>query len=279
MTRALYGLRIRQPIGGDFGLSGDLIRHVLEGDDWTSDVSRFGIDIWLTTTALTGGFAVCQARLGAKVHDPKDPGADLGPMVRQVVSTTLRLAVRHADRWLGVHGSHDVPSYGFERFADPPSLEVDVLRLLTEFQAASLAMGATWRSMLSRETATETLRLAERAGEVADAGRRQLALEARDGVAPTTAMMSEALATFAFPDDIWARVIYDLVIAARDDESAIPEMVAGLTPIYLGRVGAFVIENRGLTTDQAEDRVERQAREFEREKPYLVDRWRAGVPA
>ena len=35
LTRALYGHRIRQPIGGDFGVSGDLVRHYLELDDWT----------------------------------------------------------------------------------------------------------------------------------------------------------------------------------------------------------------------------------------------------
>ena len=97
LTRALYGLRIRQPIGGDFGVSGDLVRHYLELDDWTEDISKFGIDIWMTTTAITGGFAVCQTRLGAKVHDPKDPGSDLGPMFSQVVGTILRLAAAHAD--------------------------------------------------------------------------------------------------------------------------------------------------------------------------------------
>jgi hypothetical protein len=133
--------------------------------------------------------------------------------------------------------------------------------------------------MLSPDTATELLRLADRAGEVAEAGRRRLGLDSPDAPHPTTATMAEALATYGFPDDIWARVIYDLVLAARDDENAIPEMVAGLTPIYLGRVGAFVIENRGLTTEQAEEKVERQAREFEREKPYLVERWRAGAAA
>src|SRR5262245_54437884 len=131
MTRALYGRRIRQPIGGDFGVSGDLIRHYLDQDDWAPDVSRLGIDIWMTTHAITGGFAVCQTRLGAKVHDPKDPGADLGPMFRQVVGTILRLAVANHDRWADIHGSHDVPAYGFERYADPPPLEVDALRLLT----------------------------------------------------------------------------------------------------------------------------------------------------
>ncbi len=30
LTRALYGYRIRQPIGGDFGVSGDLVRHYLK---------------------------------------------------------------------------------------------------------------------------------------------------------------------------------------------------------------------------------------------------------
>ena len=101
LTRALYGHRIRQPIGGDFGVSGDLVRHYLELDDWTEDISKFGIDIWMTTSALAGGFAVCQTRLGAKIHDPKDPGSDLGPMFRQVVGTILRLADKHADRVAG----------------------------------------------------------------------------------------------------------------------------------------------------------------------------------
>ena len=45
-----------------------------------------------------------------------------------------------------------------------------------------------------------------------------------------------------------------------------------------GRVGSFVIENRHVTTEQAEERVERQAREFELLKPYLVDRWRGAEP-
>ena len=133
LTRSLYGLRIRQPIGGDFGVSGDLIAHYLEQDDWDADVSKFGVDIWMTTKAITGGFAVCQTRLGAKVHDPKDPGADLGPMFSQVVATLLRLTDEHHERWANVRGSHEVPAYGFERILDPPPLEVNTRRLLDEF--------------------------------------------------------------------------------------------------------------------------------------------------
>jgi hypothetical protein len=53
------------------------------------------------------------------------------------------------------------------------------------------------------------------------------------------------------------------------------QLVAALVPVYFGRVGSFVIENRHLDTADAEERVKRQAREFELLKPYLVERWRA----
>ncbi len=275
LTRALYGMRIRQPIGGDFGVSGDLVRHYINSEHWTPEVSRFGIDIWMTTLALSGGFAVCQARLGAKVHDPKDPGADLGPMFRQVVTTILRMAVANADRWPQAKGSHDVPAYGFERLVDPPPLEINVLRLLSEFNAGGLTLADTWREMLSAEVVASVLALAEEAGKVADTVRSSLDLDAPGRESPSTAVMSAAGAGFSFPDATWAKVIYDLVVTARDQPEKLETFVTALVPAYFGRVASAVIENRDLTTERAEDSVERQAREFERLKPYLLDRWGA----
>jgi hypothetical protein len=275
LTRALYGLRIRQPIGGDFGVSGDLVRQYLETDAWTDEVSRFGIDIWMTTEAVTSGYAVCQTRLGAKVHDPKDPGADLGPMFRQVVTTILSLAVRNVDRWRAIHGSHDVPAYGFERMADPPPLEVNILRLLSEFHAGSLTMADTWRAMLAPATFESVQSLAVDAGAMAEDVRRRLEMDLPGAATPSTMAMAEAAVGFDFPDDAWARVVYDLVIAARDMPDRLDAFVAALVPVYFGRVASFVIENRDLPTERAEEQVERQAREFERIKPYLVERWDA----
>ena len=274
LTRALYGHRIRQPIGGDFGVSGDLVKHYLSLDDWTPDISKFGIDIWMTTSALAGGFAVCQTRLGAKIHDPKDPGSDLGPMFRQVVGTILRLADRYQASWLPIRGSHDVPAYGFERIIDPPPLEVNTLRLLSEFHAGSLTLAESWQAMLAPETAATVLELAAEAGRLGDHARSKLGIGGDvAGTTATTLEMAEAVAAFHFPDDLWVRVIYDLVVAARDAGPHVESMVAALVPIYFGRVGSFVVENRDVTTTQAEDRVERQAREFELLKPYLVARW------
>ena len=278
LTRALYGNRIRQPIGGDFGVSGDLVKHYLTLDDWSDDISKFGIDVWMTTSALTGGYAICQTRLGAKIHDPKDPGSDLGPMFRQVVGTILRLASTHPDNWLAIQGSHDIPAYGFERIIDPPPLEVNTLRLLSEFHAGSLTLADMWRSMLSPESLEAVLELAEEAGRLGDAARAKLGIGG--DVASTTATtleMAEAASAYHFPDDLWARIVYDLVLTARNPPHPLESLVAALVPIYFGRVGSFVIENRHITTEQAEDRVERQAREFELLKPYLVQRWNAST--
>jgi glucosylglycerate synthase len=278
LTRALYGNRIRQPIGGDFGVSGDLVKHYLTLDDWSDDISKFGIDIWMTTSALTGGFAVCQARLGAKIHDPKDPGSDLGPMFRQVVGTILRLAATHPNHWVDIRGSHDIPAYGFERVIDPPPLEVNTIRLLTEFHVGSLTLADTWARMFAPENLATVLVLAREAGKLVDAAQTKLGIGG-DGASSTTSTveMAEALSAFHFPDDLWARLVYDLVIRARAADPPIESLVAALVPIYFGRVGSFIIENRHQTTEQAEDRVERQAREFELLKPYLVERWEAAV--
>ncbi len=259
VTRALYGLRIRQPIGGDFGVSGDLIAHYLAQDDWTADVSRFGVDIWMTTTAITGGFAVCQTRLGAKVHDPKDPGADLGPMFSQVVTTLLRLTERYAERWLDVQGSHDVPAYGFERLGQPPPLEVNVPRLLDEFGRGRHSVGAAWRTALAPETADVVERLAAEAGELAA---RAASGEPGD------------LSAFSIPDETWARTVYDMALAHHARVLPAAQLVAALVPLYFGRVASLVIETRELGSDEAETVVERQARAFELAKPYLVERWR-----
>jgi len=264
LTRSLYGLRIRQPIGGDFGVSGDLVKHYLAQDDWTPDISKFGIDIWMTTKAITGGFAVSQTRLGAKIHDPKDPGADLGPMFSQVVSTMLRLTVEHAEHWLKVKGSHAVPTYGFERYADPPPLEVDVTRLLGAFARGRVAVGDAWKVLVAAERMDALDTLAREAGDTLD--------EITRSDKPTTADDAE----FHFSDDLWARIIYDLALSARGETMDMDRMIAALVPIYFGRVASLVIEARDMTTQQAETLVERQARAYEQAKPGFVERWRAG---
>jgi hypothetical protein len=149
LTRALYGLRIRQPIGGEFGFHADLARAYLAQPVWESDVARFGIDIFMTTTAIARHAKVAQAFLGSKIHDPKDPAADLGPMFTQVVGTLFRLAHDNASIWREVVGSKSIPVVGDIEVVDPEAIAVDPARMRAKFQASAPEQRALWDEILS----------------------------------------------------------------------------------------------------------------------------------
>ena len=149
LTRALYGLRVRQPIGGEFGFRAELARAYLEQPVWGTDVARFGIDIFMTTTAIARGARVAQAFLGAKVHDPKDPAADLGPMFTQVVGTLFHLAAANEPLWSKVQGSKDVPVIGDPMPVEPEAVPADPARLREKYAAARDAHQAAWSEILS----------------------------------------------------------------------------------------------------------------------------------
>ena len=247
LTRALYGARIRQPIGGDFAVSGDLVARYLELPTFDELTARFGIDIWMTHSAINEGFAVCQARLGAKIHDAKDPASDLGPMFRQVVGALFRLAGHYEDRWMRVKGSHPIPEYGFERVVAPEPIQVNHAKLIDSLDQARLAQREVWQEMLS----TEQLE-------------RVMDLEA-DGDP----------ASFHFPAELWIRCLYDTLVAFGRPGADHERLLAGLTPLYFGRTAGFISETLDMTSDQAERVINDQARQFEELKPYLLTRWRA----
>jgi glycosyltransferase involved in cell wall biosynthesis len=246
LTRTLYGARIRQPIGGEFAVSGDLIQRYLELETFDELVARFGIDIWMTHSAINEGFAVCQTRLGAKIHDAKDPASDLGPMFRQVVGTLFSLAAHYEDRWLRVRGSHAIPEYGFERVIAPEEISVNHGKLVDNFENARHSQRVVWEEMLAPEQLE-----------------RVLALE-----------ITEDPADFHFPAELWTRCLYDTMVAFHRPGAERETVLAALTPLYFGRTASFIAETLEMTTDQAERVIDAQAREFEELKPYLVTRWR-----
>jgi hypothetical protein len=46
--------------------------------------------------------------------------------------------------------------------------------------------------------------------------------------------------------------------------------------LYLGRTASFVLETQGLTSLEAEERIEALCSSFEKQKPYLIQRWMEG---
>ena len=177
-------------------------------------------------------------------------------MFRQVVGTILRLAVKHEGHWLDIKGSHDVPAYGFERIIDPPPLNVNTLRLLSEFHTGSMTLSELWGSMLAPETLETVMELAADAGRIGNTARTKLGIGEDVGVGhgdhPGYGRGRERIPV---PGRRLVAGIYDLVVTARNPKHPLETLVAALVPIYFGRVGSFVIENRNVTTEEAEDPV------------------------
>jgi hypothetical protein len=242
LTRALYGARVRQPIGGEFGFDAELAKVYLAEPVWDSDVAKFGIDIFMTTTALARGSRVAQAFLGAKIHDPKDPGADLGPMFTQVVGTLFTLARKNESRWRDVKGSRDVPVIGDVAVVEPEAVSASVPILVEKLRAGAKEQEGAWDGTLST-TSRDVVRKALASGDPSAIG-----------------------------PDAWARMVYEVLAAgkARSDTEALART---LLPLYFGRVAALIGEVKDLDQAGAERVVERQADAFEKAKPYLLERW------
>jgi glucosylglycerate synthase len=134
LTRALYGRRVRQPIGGEFGFSGALAAHYLDQHVWESEVARFGIDIWMTTEAIASGARICQSFLGAKIHNPKDPSADLSAMLTQVMGALFALMEKHEVLWSRLEGSQPVPLFGFTYEVGVEPVHVNMERMVLHYR-------------------------------------------------------------------------------------------------------------------------------------------------
>ncbi len=250
LVRAVYGQRIRQPIGGDFAFSRRLARHYLEQDVWTTDIARFGIDIWMTTNAIVEKARICQANLGVKIHDAKDPAEALGPMFRQVCGTIFSLMEQHESYWIQVPESRPVPAFGLEAMIRPEPIQVDQARMVHEYAEGLRLFGPVYREIFSTEVFTE---LTDAAGKPP--------------------------AEFHFPTEIWVKLLYELAAEYHHLAEHRMKLLTVMTPLYLGRVASFITRTRDMDSFEAETVVEEQAEVFERLKPYLVERWRDARPA
>lgn len=245
LTSALYGKKVRQPIGGDFGFSGGLASHYLSKDVWESDIARFGIDIWMTTTAIANDYRVCQSFLGAKLHDPKDPGADLSAMLYQVVSSLFELMEEYETVWRKVEKSEEVPALGFLYEVGLEPVKVNLDRMLERFRYSVKELEPVWGDFLSIEVMDLV---------------RELSLSPREG--------------FGFQDELWARAIYDFALAFHNKALNREILLKSLTPLYMGKVASMVIDLADAEMDEVEKRIEGMCRAYELEKLNLIKKWR-----
>jgi glycosyltransferase involved in cell wall biosynthesis len=247
MTRSIYGRRVRQPIGGDFGFSGELAEIYLRHEDWTPEVAEFGIDIWMTTMAICHDIPICQSFMGRpKIHKPKDPGASLGPMFLQVVGTIFDMMIKRVDFWQEVRWSKPTAIFGFGlgEMEMPPPVEVDIKRLYKKFQDGFDRLDAVWKTILSPN-------VYKKLSEVRTLN----------------------FAKFELPANLWADILNDWAIAYKNRAQEREKILESLIPLYYGRTCSFVVAVEPMNIQQAEEVIEDQCIVFERSKHSLLTRW------
>jgi hypothetical protein len=240
--RALYGVRLVSPLASEFGCSRRLIEAVLDDPVWDTDSGQRGIDLWLSAAAVTGGFHVGQANVGAPPGDERQD-IDVATTVAQVVGALFTDMERRVQVWLRIRRSRAVPQIGEWRAPVTPVL--DAAPLVESFRLGYGALQDVWAEVLP---------------PVAILQWRRLAAQPLDG--------------FRVDEALWAQTIYDFAMGHRLRVIARDHLLRCLTPMYLAWLASFILQVRHTDVAEAEARIERLGLAFEAEKPYLISQWR-----
>jgi glucosylglycerate synthase len=247
VTTSLFGKDIRQPIGGDFGLSIDLVENLLESSMWKMpDISRFGIDIFETHTALAKGYTVKQALLGVKNHDAKDPSSQLASMFRQVMNTMFTCIEQYEPIWKDIHGISKTEMFGEAKYADTSEpIQVSLPATIEAFKSKYNQYLDIYQSCLEQEIQHKFEQLKQIENTNVD-----------------------------FPSEIWAKTVYSFIAEFHKGPTFNRErLIDALRVLWIGRVAAFLKETWKIGREECEQKITEEAKVFENLKPYLVDRF------
>lgn len=245
LTTALFGKEIRQPIGGDFGLSIRLVEKILDSPIWGYPyVSRFGIDIFETFTALAQDFTVKEAYLGIKEHDPKDPSSQLIGMFRQVVGTMFTCIEKYEAVWKRITGFDQVEKFGEAKYDPVPDVKVSLSNTIAAFKSNYDNFTPIYRSFLSKEIQSKFEQL-----KTIESSNVEL------------------------PSEIWVTTVYEFIkqFHKEKDQRGQLLLLDALRILWIGKVACFIKDTWDLDRSQAENKIKDEVKVFVKLKPYLIE--------
>jgi hypothetical protein len=246
MTRALYGLRIREAYSLEFGFSGRLGSQFLEQNVWTDGSEGSGVELRFTLAAITGRYRICQSFLGEKDHIERR-AADLVPALRQTVGALFSALDPDFPVWSAVEGSQPVAGTGANQEVLLTPVRVNRKRLREMFSTGVAELESVFQSILSPPTLTELQRIA-RTGKEEE---------------------------FDYPAELWVRTVYEFAASYQKSVISRDHIIQALAPLFRGRMFTFLMENRDASANDVENNIEGLCLEFERLKPYLLQMWKS----
>ncbi len=243
LERALYGRRVRFPLAPDFSCSTRMAARIARNIDGNGTAESQ--ILWPSAIAAMSDLQLCQVHMDAP-HAPPATALDLSGVLAQLVGSAFSQMESHAAQWQRVRGSQPTSVWGSPAAnASADAQPIDTRPMIESFQLAARNLQEVWSLVLPPVALLELKRLT------------RLGVE-----------------QFQMPDELWARIVYDFALAHRLRTMSRVHLLGALTPLYLGWVASYVHSVAGLPAAGVEQRLERLAKTYEEQKPYLVSRWR-----
>ncbi len=239
LTYGVFGTNVRQPIGGDFAISRSLIEKLLLSS-WHRSTVEYGIDIFMTMSAVVSGSKMCETGLGAKVHKPSAP--KLGPMFLQVVGTAFQMIIRNEESWRHPMQVKQLPLFGRRELDPAQDLKVDRKAILKNAIKDHKEFGKSLGDILPASLAKKV--------------KRQFATGKMD-----------------INSEMWSDIIYNMLISFKRFKRQREAVVAALRGMYFGRVVSFINETWEMSTPEVEKVVREQAELFFAKRDILLKRF------
>lgn len=229
LTSMAYGVDLKQPIGGDFGLSRGLVDILANSILWVSApwIQLFGVDIFLTHTALANNIGVCEALLKAKIHEAKDPSRSLKDMFIEVTGSLFTVLIEYRDSWIHRHVAElEEPPLIKEPEApgiQPWEVKMDLENTRKNYHHGLSEYRSYYEGILSRET--------------------------------YSMLYSNKTYSEGVDGDLWSRIVAEFFKAfTREPSVTMREaLLETLYPLWQGRLYRYYSEAAELSDDEVEE--------------------------
>ena len=246
MTRATFGRGIRELHSTEFGFSGKLATECLAQDVWSQESVRKSPDIWMVVCAITSGLKCCQSFLGPKVLTATASGTDIVAAVRETVGALFWCLESQEKFWMEVNTSEAVPTFGSDHELTTGTSRINRKRIYELFQKGVKDLAPILKTILSDETRVEIERVA---------------------------LLDEK--NCRLENELWVKIVFEFAAGYHHNVMNRDHLLQSLVPLYRGRIYSFLAEHQSSTSDEIEGDTEKLCLEFIRQKPYLLEKWKA----
>ncbi|MGD0443380.1 MAG: hypothetical protein ABSA39_05535 [Edaphobacter sp.] len=239
VTRALFGTRPRYPLAIDLGLSLRMAERLATVAQRFTAAGQSDALLWPLNEAATANYTTAEIPISPRIL-PQPVTPDVNTLLAEIATSLFTDIDAKASFWQRARGTQPTQLITQTApIAEPP----DIAPMLDAFRLAYTNLHEIWSLVLPPNSLL---------------GLKKLSLMSPE--------------TFRMPDNLWARIVYDFILAFRLRTINRGHLLGALTPLYLAWVASHLTLISSGTAP--EKHIQDVAAAFEADKPYLVSRWR-----